>query len=264
MSRGRTIAARQPERSASRVGLTRAVDSDCVDDGYAADSKPENGISRPDARQLFNIFYPSDPISYRLEPLIAPSMASVKPHNLPYTKKSLFGVVGPQGLTDIGTKVGQSVSGLFASLSTGISSNLLPASLRISNEEAQLMMKEGLAEEAPGDAMAEKAKEKTSTPNVSATPNSDEDEQLLVDQTGRFATLYSRFQMTDERNAESPLDLETDGKDRKSNKERTAQRKVWALNRNGRVDFSIQEYVVSVVHERCRADAPPPQRCSGL
>lgn len=242
----RTIAARHAERATSKVGLTRAVDSDSLDDGYVPDSKSENGVSRPDVNQLFNIFYPSDPISYRLEPLIAQSMASVKPHNLPYTKKGLFGVVGSQGLTGIGTKVGQSVSGLFASLSTGISSNLLPASLRITNEEAQMMLKERQPaatqiQAAENQAAGQKEASEIPVKRTKEMHDDEADERLLADQSSHFATLYSRFQMNDEPNTKAPMDFETDGKDDTTRKQRIAQRKVWALNRNGRVDFSIQE-----------------------
>lgn len=171
-------------------------------------------------------------------------MASMKPHNLPYTKKGLFGVVGPQGLTGIGTRVGQSVSGLFASLSTGISSNLLPASLRITNEEAQLMMKEDQKE--GQEALETGTKEKRRITDTSTNANDnlrDVDDGPELPASTQFATLYSRFQMSDEKSEEPVESQEPEGKGRESQKQRMARRKVWALNRNGRVDFSIQEYV---------------------
>ncbi|KAJ4155761.1 hypothetical protein LMH87_000991 [Akanthomyces muscarius] len=240
MLTGRTIAARQVERNISKVGLARAIDSESQDDSFMADSSSENGVSRPDTQQLFNIFYPSDPISYRLEPLIAPSMASMKPHNLPYTKKGIFGVVGSQGLTGIGTKVGQSVSGLLASLSTGISTNLLPASLRITNEEAQMMMNEKELPDISAEATPKETNEKRSGMG-SESQGTEDEEALLANHSSQIATLYSRFQMGDERSEEARKDPDSENKDRKTQKQRTAQRKVWALNRNGRVDFSIQE-----------------------
>ncbi|OAR02599.1 hypothetical protein LLEC1_00341 [Akanthomyces lecanii] len=239
MLTGRTIAARQIERNSSKVGLARAIDSESQDDGFLADPSSENGVSRPDTQQLFNIFYPSDPISYRLEPLIAPFMASMKPHNLPYTKKGIFGVVGSQGLTEIGTKVGQSVSGLLASLSTGISTTLLPASLRITSEEAQLMMNEKKLADISAEATPKETDEKRNAMSSESQGREDE-EALLANQSSQIATLYSRFQMGDE-SEEAPKDPHSEGKDCKTQKQRLAQRKVWALNRNGRVDFSIQE-----------------------
>ena len=92
-------------------------------------------VSSPKVSQLFNVFHPSDPIAYRLEPLISPAMSSLKPQTLPYTKKGIFGNVAPQGLTGIGTMVGQSVSGLFSSLTGGIANTLLNRSLGLSNED---------------------------------------------------------------------------------------------------------------------------------
>jgi hypothetical protein len=92
-------------------------------------------ISSPKAAQLFNIFHPSDPIAYRIEPLISPAMATLKPQVLPYTKKGIFGTVAPQGLTGIGAKVGQSVSGLWSSFSASLASSLLNRSLGLSQED---------------------------------------------------------------------------------------------------------------------------------
>ncbi|OAA53034.1 DDHD domain protein [Cordyceps fumosorosea ARSEF 2679] len=241
MLTGRTIAARQPEWNSSRVGLARAIDSESPDGGFAADLDSENSTSRPDAQQLFNIFYPSDPISYRLEPLIAPSMAAIKPHNLPYTKKGLFGVVGSQGLTGIGTKVGQSVSGLFASLSTGISTNLLPASLRLTSEEAQKMMKESNPLGTSADSLPKGRNDKGQATINESDDVDDDEEALLAKQSSQVASLYSRFAVSGERGEEVLVGPDTGCEDRKTQKQRMAQRKVWALNRNGRVDFSIQE-----------------------
>ncbi|KAM3537062.1 hypothetical protein ARSEF1564_010015 [Beauveria bassiana] len=236
MLKGRTIAARQSERNISRVGLTRAVDSESTNDGFIADASSGCAVSRPDAQQLFNIFYPSDPISYRLEPLVASCMASLKPHNLPYTKKGIFGVVGSQGLTGIGTKV----SGLFSSLSTGLSTNLLPSSLRITSEEAQVMMGEDKPPETSAVSIPKETKMRGKD-TVSDSQGKENEEAILANQSSQICTLYSRFQMSDERSEEVPKDADADGKDHNTQKQRTAQRKVWALNQNGRVDFSIQE-----------------------
>ncbi|KAM3547850.1 hypothetical protein ARSEF4850_009768 [Beauveria asiatica] len=235
-----TIAARQSERNVSKVGLTRAVDSESMNDGFLADSSSGRAISRPDAQQLFNIFYPSDPISYRLEPLIASCMASLKPHNLPYTKKGIFGVVGSQGLTGIGTKV----SGLFSSLSTGLSTNLLPSSLRITSEEAQVIMGEDKSPETSAVSTPRETKTRGKD-TVSESQGKEDEEALLANQSSQISTLYSRFQMSDEWSEEVPKDADADGKDHNTRKQRTAQRKVWALNQNGRVDFSIQDTIAS-------------------
>lgn len=92
--------------------------------------------SSPKCARVFNIFHPTDPIAYRLEPLISPAMAGLKPQPLPYTKKGIFGAPAGQGLTGIGARVGQSVSGFWSSISGGIASSLLNRSLGITSEEA--------------------------------------------------------------------------------------------------------------------------------
>ncbi|KAK4126746.1 DDHD-domain-containing protein [Parathielavia appendiculata] len=146
MLKGRTIAARTLSHA---IPSESPLNPDYMDDpfldaptqSYSTHQRvsPVTGlpfsVSSPKVGQLFNIFHPSDPISYRLEPLISPVMSTLKPQALPYTKKGIFGSVAPQGLTGIGAKVGQSVSGLWSSLSAGIASNLLNRSLGLSNED---------------------------------------------------------------------------------------------------------------------------------
>lgn len=92
-------------------------------------------ISSPKTAQLYNIFHPSDPIAYRLEPLISPAMSSMKPQLLPYTKRNTISA----SVSGIGAKVGQSVSGLWSSLSSGIASSLLNRSLGLTNDDVARM-----------------------------------------------------------------------------------------------------------------------------
>lgn len=182
-----------------------------VDLGSLLDS-----VSSPEVSQLFNIFHPSDPISYRLEPLIVPQMAELKPKPLPYTKKGIFGSVGTQGLTGISTKVGQSVSGLWSSLSTGITANLLPASMRA----------------APGDGLEQVTEELQS---VSGAPNTGLPNQTELDND--IESLYSAFQKREDKaSGGSSSDVDPDAV-----KMRRGREKLLALNRSGRVDFNIQE-----------------------
>jgi hypothetical protein len=141
MLEGRTIAARhQPNTAQSESSLnTEYVDDSFFPSSTTPGQSPITGlplsVSSPKVAQLFNIFHPSDPIAYRLEPLVSPAMSSLKPQALPYTKKGIFGAVAPQGLSGIGVKVGQSVSGLWSSFSAGIASSLLNRSLGLSNED---------------------------------------------------------------------------------------------------------------------------------
>lgn len=215
-------------------------------------------VSSPKVEQLFNIFHPSDPISYRLEPLISPAMASLKPQQLPYTKKSIFGNVAPQGLTGIGAKVGQSVSDLWSNFSAGIASNILNRSLGLSNEEVARLTATPATEHPPGAgtnisaggvlqgtaSMSDKANERKKKLADSATTSNKEKingkDPALIDDD--IETLFSRFQS---RHSTEKSDQERDDEwveeSRKARKMRMEEAKVRALNRNGRVDYSIQE-----------------------
>ncbi|CAK7205934.1 hypothetical protein SEUCBS139899_008714 [Sporothrix eucalyptigena] len=191
-------------------------------------------ISSPKVGQIFNIVHPSDPICYRLEPLIAPAMKTLKPQPLPYTKKGLFGSVAPQGLTNIGAKVGQSVSGLWSSFSAGIASNLLNRSLGLTQEDVAKL-----------EQQQQQQQQQAGSGNDSDLPPPIVNEEV--------ETLFSHFEkkraaMAKEEAKESTKDDDSAGRrqrdDAKAQRMRREEAKVRALNRNGRVDFSIQESVL--------------------
>lgn len=140
MLHGKTIASRSSQ-SGLHPESQRATDDPFLGDSAGSSSSTkanafEITTSSPNCQRIFNIFHPTDPISYRLEPLISPAMSALKPQPLPYTKKGIFGAPVAQGLTGIGARVGQSVSGLWSSLSSGIASNLLNRSLGLTADDA--------------------------------------------------------------------------------------------------------------------------------
>ncbi|KAK1973970.1 DDHD domain-containing protein [Colletotrichum cereale] len=273
MLKGRTISARHlPNARPSESPLN----SDLMDDPFLTPtpSTPTHrisaitglpySVSSPKASQLFNIFHPSDPISYRLEPLISPAMSSLKPQVLPYTKRGIFGNVAQQGLSGIGMKVGQSVSGLWSSLSAGIASNLLNRSLGLSNEDVAKMNSANAAQQVSGAGgnMAdggvisdvskleaktnERKKQLADSKAMVGRTSISGNEMTLIDD--ELETLYAKFQ---EKRMDPPKTDDGDGgradwieAERKAQKLRREEMKVRALNRNGRVDYSIQESVL--------------------
>ncbi|KAG6164041.1 hypothetical protein E4U22_001670 [Claviceps purpurea] len=269
MLKGRTIAARH---SPNGLPTESPLNLEEIDDPFLAapastgpDSvSPISGlpksVSSPKVGQLFNIFHPSDPVSYRMEPLISGAMASLKPQALPYTKKGIFGGVAPQGLTGIGAKVGQSVSDLWSSLSAGIASNLLNRSLGISNEEVARLTAETRPQGPSADTKHAGAGSTTGAPaSQEAAELSDERKRQLAANAARerrvsdhgnsvtlideeLETLYSSFQ---KRHDVVHLDggemMHLNDESRKARKMRGEEAKVRALNRNGRVDYNIQE-----------------------
>jgi hypothetical protein len=257
------------------------MDPDDMDDPFLAASDPASTysagekissitglpytISSPKCAQRYNIFHPSDPISYRLEPLIAPAMSSLKPQALPYTKKGIFGASASQGLTGIGARVGQSVSGFWSSLSSGIASSILNRSLGLTGEDVASMA------EQPSSAARESQMSIGAGTNISgggvisAVPplvreDTNEKKRQLAESTAaadregsganvptliddEIETLYAGFQkrrksqQSDEgQNHHAWADAEEKGR-----KLRREEMKVRGLNQNGRVDFSIQE-----------------------
>ncbi|KAM5352153.1 hypothetical protein ACJ41O_004876 [Fusarium nematophilum] len=274
MLKGRTIAARQPVRggradNSSNMPISKDVLRVTPIPSAADELSPVTGlpssVASPKVQQLFNIFHPSDPISYRLEPLISPSMSSLKPQLLPYTKRGIFGNVAPQGLTGIGAKVGQSVSGLWSSLSAGIASNLLNRSLGLTNEEvaritANASQGETTSPDAPvskattggdvsdvaekrdaTDARMKKLADSTTGAVESKLGTNDYSPTLIDDD---LETLYSKFQKSRAQVAKDGEAPPVQDEDCKARKLRNEERKVRALNRNGRVDYSIQESVL--------------------
>lgn len=256
MLKGRTISARHlPHALPSESPL----DPDAIDDPFLTADVGQRvssitglpfSISSPKLGQLFNIFHPSDPIAYRMEPLITPAMSSLKSQILPYTKKSIFGSVAPQGITGIGVKVGQSVSGLWSSLSAGIASNILNRSLGLTQEDVANMSAQqptpsssGAGTNASGaiangQSQSEKAAERKKQLARSSLGERQEsfsgnDITLLDDE---LETLYSNFERRRVKNKDAWQEEEN-----KARRLRREEMKVRALNRNGRVDYSIQE-----------------------
>lgn len=256
MLKGRKIAAR---RSVSGKLAQNPSAPDSMDDPFlgAASTQSRDAVSggerdilsitvsSPKCQQIYNIFHPADPIAYRIEPLVSRAMASLKPQPLPYTKKGIFGVQG-QGFTNIGARVGQSVSGFWTNITSGMASSLLNRSLGLTGE-GQLSSSQSISgpqiqpkPTAPlgaGTSMA--AGGATSEPEANA-----EHPPTLID--SELETLYAGFEkrrkshQSDESRdlRESAAWTEAEEQSRRLRRE---EAKVRALNSNGRVDFSVQE-----------------------
>lgn len=256
MLKGRTIAARHtPNIKAAQTPF------DIMDDPFSSATPGYIDLttSSPKCERLYNIFHPTDPISYRLEPLISPAMSSLKPQSLPYTKKGIFGASGA-GITNIGARVGQSVSGLWSSFSSGIASSLLNRSLGLPAEDATRVVQQtrspmgvGAGTNITGGGVI---------PHGPITP-SDAERLIKGDLTvkdgevgehpptlldGEIETLYDGFQQSKTKgksadDSGNPLakDDERREMDEHLKRMKREEGKVRALNKNGRVDYSIQE-----------------------
>lgn len=223
-------------------------------------------VSSPKVNQLFNIFHPTDPISYRLEPLISPTMSSLKPQPLPYTKRGIFGAPMGQGLTGIGARVSQSVSSMWSSMA----SSLLTRGLGYSGNEptqlpssstAQQKEKEGKTNAASSSAAGTNAQTGTAPATAEevaqAKAKAAQNQTTLAAQTlsaqhsgkhpptlidAELETLYSGFQKSHSPQSD-PGATATDWREaeERGKRLRREEEKVRRLNSNGRVDYAIQE-----------------------
>ncbi|PGH01179.1 hypothetical protein GX51_05375 [Blastomyces parvus] len=204
-----------------------------------------NSVSSPKCNQLFNIFHPSDPISYRIEPLISPAMAALKPQPLPYVKRTIWSTSG-QSLTNISTRVGQSVGSLWSQFASGVASSFLNRSLGLSDGSTQPQPAAGGSLKTTGlgsDSDNEKSLA-VGGEVVINEPSRSQKYPTLID--ANIETLYDGFQKT----RDSPISVASGSEsstieeieaENRARKIRYEEAKVRALNSNGRVDYSIQE-----------------------
>lgn len=256
MLKGRTICARKPSQD-DQAALS-PFDSDPMENIMEAAQKNTRtevipiSASSPKCGQLFNIFHPTDPISYRMEPLISPAMASLKPQLLPYTKKGLFGA---PGIATIGARVGQSVGSMWYSFTSGVTSSLLNRSLGITGGEQVLsqdkfqgnMDKKTQRQPESGSQMpiadGRRQRELAEATLAGSTPEGKSADHLPTLIDSEIETLYAGFQkrrLSHQSGSANPLE-ESYNEENKAKKLKREEAKVLALNRNGRVDYSIQE-----------------------
>ena len=267
MLKGRTIAARPATAFVAPETPATPLDDPFSPTVAERDHTFDITTSSPLCKQTFNIFHPSDPISYRIEPLISPAMAGLKAQPLPYTKKGIFGAPASQGLTGIGARVGQGVTDFWSSIGSGIASGLLNRSLGISGTD----LGDGGAGQRSSRPLTAAA---SSTASAATVPGTNEpvsafiseerrrrlgNEQITTGEDGEhpptlieseIETLYSGFQKGRKNSNTEDLskvekDLEWQELEERSRKLKKEEQKVRALNSNGRVDYSIQEGVSS-------------------
>jgi hypothetical protein len=289
MLKGRTIAARKNVDSPRRRAMTTddpMLDAPSVTSRKASASLGDSSIehsdiqsSRPKCNQMFNIFHPTDPISYRIEPLISPAMATLKPQPLPYTKRGIFGAPMGQGLTGIGARVSQSVSSMWSSMAsslltrglgyTGTEPTQVPGTGQpASKSSGPLSLSQGAGTNVSAGVVPTAPLPPEGT-EIAKAP-SDLQERLATDamnasKTGQhpptlidaeLETLYGGFQKrrASIQNLESSKrDLGTSSasdefrdSEQRARKLRREEEKVRRLNANGRVDYAIQEGVFDI------------------
>lgn len=221
MLKGRTIAGRQSLTSTYGTAIpTSPFDPDpMINDPFdIAATKPTRGpnlqkdiipitTSSPKCNELFNIFHPTDPIAYRMEPLISGAMAQLKSQPLPYTKKGLFAA---PGIANISARVGQQVMSSWYNLTSGVASSLINRSLGITGEEQALPQDKAKASASTGmNAVAGSSPDQAPAQATNSMPVVDRSRQEALADAARLSptdeqaptlidaeieTLYSGFQ----------------------------------------------------------------------
>lgn len=271
MLKGRTIAGRASLRPLDQPPPVSPFDSDSmqsnpfqsIDDTSLTQSRQSSNIlpittSSPLCAEFYNIFHPTDPIAYRIEPLISPAMSVLKPQALPYTKRGLFDAPGMANLT---ARVGQQVMSGWYSLTSGVASSLINRSLGITGEE-QALPQDKAKSQAQVVSLSQLAPQQTSEPPKTSTEPSKQ-QQAVADAVSKTSTgepptlidtemetLYSGFQKRRRShlsvNSEEPSGIEYELEQDKARRLRKEEAKVRALNSNGRVDYHIQEGMFDV------------------
>ncbi|KAL2811164.1 DDHD domain-containing protein [Aspergillus granulosus] len=263
MLKGNRIAGRPPlQDEESEVSLDLADHDNTVNATFKSKRQSANfsaggmmnedqfAVSVPQCRQLYNIFHPSDPVSYRMEPLISPAMSSLKPQPLPSVKRSIWTASG-QSLSMIGTRVGQSVGSLWTNFTSGVASSLLNRSLGISSDE--------------GSSQSSSARPQQQSSLQPSADSLEDRSPTVIDP--EIETLYEGFQKAKlrrqkaDRDSKGELDPGQADADRGLRKLRLEDEKVRLLNSNGRVDYSIQECVLPFTPSHIHL-AVHPRTCS--
>ncbi|EXJ91376.1 hypothetical protein A1O1_04488 [Capronia coronata CBS 617.96] len=282
MLKGRTIAGRQmlgTNAFGASAVPTSPFDPDPMGrDPFDSSLKPGSGassnslipitVSSPKCNELFNIFHPTDPIAYRMEPLISPAMAQLKSQPLPYTKKGLFAAPGIGNMT---ARVGQQVMSSWYNLTSGVASTLINRSLGITGEEQALAQDKAKAASNSGGGNSATGGHPPNQPHVpNNMPIADSKRQQDLADAAKSApateqaptlidseieTLFAGFQKRRRSRASNADTSEDDAASTSAEYQLSLERarrlkreeaKVRALNSNGRVDYHIQEGMFDV------------------
>lgn len=294
MLNGKTLAGRSNPHSVTLDGSHETIEDPFSESHYtssisrrdpASEAPSMEAIaSAPRCNQMYNIFHPTDPIAYRLEPLISSSMNALKPQALPYTKKSFLLAPMGQGITGIPAMVGQTMSGFWSNLSSGLANNFINRSIGLSPADAAKLgapapvphnrsMSAALGDQSLGAGTnitggGVISAEQVQQQEIAASSIADDERKRKLAQDAAEAerdgtrpptlidseieTLYSGFrkrQKTKDRSSSNDLSRSGDGADPASwmdggaqaRKMKREEAKVRLLNKNGRVDYSIQE-----------------------
>ncbi|KAL0075151.1 DDHD domain-containing protein [Phycomyces blakesleeanus] len=164
----------------------------------------------PAVENLYNIFHKSDPVAYRLEPLIARHYSvKLKPEQIPYIKGGLKSVIdaGFHVGTDIATRAGA----MYESIKSGFTSNVFMRGLGLARPYA-----------------SESDINSHSSPHLTASSSEPTDMSRSLQHQQ-----HVRPNKPTDRSVQNPRSIDSSG-----------AKKMLQLNPSGRVDFCLQEGIL--------------------
>ncbi|KAJ8102497.1 DDHD domain-containing protein [Lipomyces tetrasporus] len=216
MLKGKTIAPRTV-KSIEDQPLS-PLDFD-LDNPFEDNKKPTGTVSTPKVEDIYNVFHPADPISYRLEPLIVKRMAELKPQAIPSTRKGINTQIA--NLAELTQRVAQSASNMWSSMASGLASTILNKSLGYEGDTSANLSGTG-----------DVANSGASSSETSSTFRQDLAITIHNPPESGVETLYSKFQKESgklTKVAEEQAKLQRD------------EELIRGLNYTGRLDFSLPE-----------------------
>ncbi|KAI7870846.1 DDHD domain-containing protein [Spinellus fusiger] len=119
-----------------KIGSRKSLGSQLYPSFTEYSSTPSQHISHcyPAVDNLYNIFHKSDPVAYRLEPLIARHYSSkLKPEPIPYIKGGLKGVIDAG--FNVGSGIANRAGAMYESFKIGLTTNLFMRGLGLSRQQ---------------------------------------------------------------------------------------------------------------------------------
>lgn len=199
---------------ASRKFLSDEAKSTTSPVSLSASSSPIP-LCYPAIDNLYNIFKQSDPVAYRLEPLIARHYtANLKPETVPFTKGGLKSVLDAG--YNVGSGLANRAGAMYESLKMGITTNLFMRGLGLSRQ--QMLEDINATNQAQKDPINKEEKSPRARSSSDPTP------PITVESPSSQATVDDK--------GKPLLHMATYSH---------GARKLRKLNRTGRVDWCVQE-----------------------
>jgi hypothetical protein len=201
---------------ASRKFLSDEAKSSTSPVSLSASSSPIP-LCYPAIENLYNVFKQSDPVAYRLEPLIARHYtANLKPEIVPFTKGGLKSVLDAG--YNVGSGIANRAGAMYESLKMGITTNLFMRGLGLSRQQ--------MYEDLNSTNQAQKDLTTKEEKSPRARSSSDPSPPIKVESPS------SQTQATVDEKGKPLLHMATYSH---------GARKLRKLNRTGRVDWCVQE-----------------------